>query len=245
MNLSKRLELVNNRYKVISVCGGGGKTTTLYRLAEELKGEGHSVLMTTTTAMGLPEKDRFDYLIREEEVLQDLEILKNSMAKGQVTFLIKDMINVSKVKGVDQTTVDYIKEWEFFDFIIVETDGAKRKAIKAPREDEPLNPYSTDLVIGVIGLDALGKKIDEDHVHRVEIFKRLLDLDREKYIDEEIVVKLVKHPMGLFKNAVGKKKVLILNKADSTELRLRGQKIREALKGEPLEEILVMSLLRD
>lgn len=245
MNLSKRLEIEENGYKVISIAGGGGKTTTMNRLAKELSQEGKKVLISTTTAMMMPESGDYDYFITEEEFLEDPKVLELSAERGKIAVLIGTMIRIDKVKGVEMPIIDRIKEMEIYDYIIVETDGAKRKPIKAPREDEPLNPYSTDLVIGIIGLDSLGKKIEEENIHRVEIFKKILNITDEKYIDEELVAALALHPQGLFKNAVGKDQVLILNKADDYELRERGEKIREFIqeKNTHIKDIIVMSLI--
>ena len=72
-----------------------------------------------------------------------------------------------------------------FDFILVEADGAKRKPIKAPADYEPVIPSSTTLVIGVIGLDALGKAIDEETIHRCELFCSLTGKKAGNTIDRE------------------------------------------------------------
>lgn len=245
MNLAKRLEIIEGDKKVISIAGGGGKTTTMKRLARELAEEGRKVLVTTTTAMMMPEEGDYDFFLTEEEIREDHSILKNSAESGKITVLIGSMVRIDKVKGVEMSFIDKMKDMNIFDHILIETDGARRKPIKAPREDEPLNPYTTDLVIGVVGLDSLGKKIEEENVHRVEIFKKILGIQDEKFIDEEIVAKLVLHPQGLFKNASGKEKVLILNKADDLILRERGERIRNILqkKNAPIKDILVMSLI--
>ncbi len=247
MNLCKRLGIIESGYRLIAIAGGGGKTTTMNRLARELAEEGQKVLVTTTTAMMMPESGEYDYFVTEEEFREDGSILEYSAEPGKVTVLIGSIVRIDKVKGIEMPLVDQIKEMKLFDHILVETDGAKRKPIKAPREDEPLNPYSTDLVIGVIGLDSLGRKIEEENIHRVEIFKKILKLEDEKYVDEKIVSDLVLHPQGLFKNAAGKDRILILNKADDMSLRERGEKIRKILeeKNAPLKDVLVMSLLRE
>lgn len=242
MNLSKRLGILEGPYEVISIQGAGGKTTTLMRLAKELSSEGKSVLVTTTTAMMMPDSEDYDFFLTKEEVEDHFEILESSAVRGKIAFLIGEMIHIDKVKGVEMPLIDKIKEHHLFDHILVETDGAQRKAIKAPREDEPLNPYSTDLVIGLIGLDSLGSPIDEDHIHRVAIFKKILAITDEKYLDEDLLSKLILHPKGLFKNATGKDKVLILNKADTIKIRDRGEIIREKLSGAGLKDILVLSL---
>ncbi len=50
------IEYEKKKARTISVVGAGGKTTLIYRLAEELKEKGFRVLITTTTKMYVPEK---------------------------------------------------------------------------------------------------------------------------------------------------------------------------------------------
>ena len=49
------IEYEKKKARTISVVGAGGKTTLIYRLAEELKEKGLRVLITTTTKMYVPE----------------------------------------------------------------------------------------------------------------------------------------------------------------------------------------------
>lgn len=50
---------------------------------------------------------------------------------------------------------------------MIEADGAKRLPLKVPGEWEPVIPDFTDLVVGVIGMDAVGQMIRES-CHRPE-----------------------------------------------------------------------------
>ena len=45
------LKLDIEKYPVIAVVGGGGKTSLIYRLSEELLAKGKKVIITTTTHM--------------------------------------------------------------------------------------------------------------------------------------------------------------------------------------------------
>ena len=45
------LKLDIEKYQVIAVVGGGGKTSLIYRLSEELRARGKKVIITTTTHM--------------------------------------------------------------------------------------------------------------------------------------------------------------------------------------------------
>src|ERR1043166_7206335 len=54
--------------EVVSLIGAGGKTTTLYRLASELREDGKKILLTTTTKIFKPTKPHVDRLFLVEEV---------------------------------------------------------------------------------------------------------------------------------------------------------------------------------
>ena len=139
--------------------------------------------------------------------------------------------------------MDYIFYENYFDYIIVEADGSKMKPIKAPRKGEPLIPRSTSIVIGVVGLDAFGKPIDKETVHRVEQFLEVTEGKPGETIDEAAIVNLVLHEKGLFKNAEGMKKYLLLNKADNEELVSVAAAIKRELgKRADLESVLVARL---
>lgn len=58
------------------------------------------------------------------------------------------------------------------DLCVVEADGSRMLPFKAPRPTEPVLPASlptSAAVVAVVGLDALGVPLDEDHVCRAEI----------------------------------------------------------------------------
>jgi probable selenium-dependent hydroxylase accessory protein YqeC len=202
---------------VISLVGGGGKTTAMFMLARELKALGKKVLVTTTTNIGVPEPGECDILLLEG--FKDFEQLA-ALPAATITCLGSGLIDgeICKVKSIAPETVDCLQAEGIFDCILVEADGAKRKPIKAPADYEPVIPSSTTLVIGVIGLDALGQPIDESIVHRSEIFCSCTCKKPGDLSDSDCIIRLILAPKGLFKNASSASgKVVLLNKADSAE----------------------------
>ena len=80
----------------------------------------------------------------------------------------------------------------------------------------------------MIGLDALDMTIDEEYVHRAEIFKSIIGKNYG-IIDEDSIIELVQNENGLFKSSLGRK-ILFLNKADR-ELKIkRGLEIKKRIK---------------
>ena len=56
------------RGEMVSLIGAGGKTTTMFRLAKELRDQGCKVLVTTTTKIVKPTKPHIDRLFLVDEV---------------------------------------------------------------------------------------------------------------------------------------------------------------------------------
>jgi len=216
-NLLDAFGIRHNGHELISLVGGGGKTTAMFALAQALKSLQKRVLVTTTTNIFYPEKDECDAVIVNEA--PDAEML-HGVSGGTVTVLGGKVVNERKLAGVDKGFIEKLHQRGLFDHILVECDGSKRKPIKAAAHYEPIVPENTTRTIGVIGLDAVGQPIDEDHVHRAEIFCAVVGRRLGELLDTQAVVELIASPQGLFKGVPETSpRYVLLNKADTSERR--------------------------
>lgn len=141
-------------HELVTIVGGGGKTTTLLALGEQLPG--HRVL-TTTTKMGRDRTGGFPVLWdpTDHELVgalgDDLAVMAWKADGGH------------KAIGVDGGTCD--RWFDLADHVVVEADGAARKPFKAPRPFEPVVPSRTTTMVACIGVSALGRVI-QDRCHR-------------------------------------------------------------------------------
>ncbi len=246
VSLSAALELDRNAPLVISIVGGGGKTTAMFMLAREIKALGKKVLVTTTTNIGVPEPGQCDIFMLEG--CTDPGQLA-AIPAATITCLGGGLIEgeICKVKSVDPAFIDELYAQNLFDCILVEADGAKRKPIKAPADYEPVIPTSTTLVIGVIGLDSLGKEVSEENIHRCALFCACTGNKPGELIDRASIIQLILAEKGLFKGApAASRKVVLLNKADTAELRLHAEQIAQEILSlaAPVHGCIVASLLQ-
>lgn len=214
---------------VIAFVGGGGKTTAMFRLAHELKALGKKLLVTTTTNIAVPEPGQCDIAMLEG--CTDLGQLA-TLPAGTIVCLGSGLVHgeICKVKSVEPAFIDELYASGWFDCILVEADGAKRKPIKAPADYEPVIPKSTTLVIGVIGLDSLGKAISEETVHRCKLFCSLTGKKAGELIDRGSIIKLILGKKGLFKGTpAASRKCVLLNKADTEVLIQQGKQVAQEL----------------
>lgn len=227
MDIIKYFDIDINTKEMISVVGGGGKTTTMFNLAFELKRLNKRVLVTTTTAIYNPNRELYDNIV----VLDDNKSIEDNWQKGTITVLGRCISTENKILGVDGSFLNYVFSKSLFDFILVEADGSKKKPIKAPDSHEPVIPSNTSKVIGIIGMDSLGKIIDEANVHRSEIFCDITNSSMGDIITEETIARLIVSEVGLFKGTpIDSKKYLLLNKADTELLMNKASLIGSMIK---------------
>lgn len=206
------LNIEIERKEMICFVGAGGKTSTMFHLSQELSKRGRKVLVTTTTAVYSPEKKLFDNIIISRQ--EDIGIF-DGIIGGGITVLGRTISSEGKLLGVNPKFLETIFLKGMFDFILIEGDGSKRRPVKAPAEHEPVIPSSTTKLVGLVGVDCIGKTVGEENVHRPEHFCRILGCREGDFIDIEMIGNLIIHNQGLFKSASEQcEKYLILNKVD-------------------------------
>lgn len=223
MNIVDAFDVCLNEQELICLVGAGGKTTTMFALAQALKSLNKRVLVTTTTNIFYPGDKECDTIIVKDTA--DIGIF-HAIPEGTITVFGSGVVNEAKLAGVDKGFVEQLYQQKIFDYILVECDGSKQKPIKAPAHYEPIVPDNVTRAIGVIGLDAVGNPINEEYVHRLELFCNVVKRLPGEILDEEAVVNLIVSPQGLFKGVPdGCKKYVVLNKAENAQRRTYARNI--------------------
>lgn len=195
---------------LVSIVGAGGKTTTLYALANELKKE-YPVVITTTTAMMAPQVEEVSFIEFSKEIVR-----RPSIGEMCAWYDRPDPDVVGKVRGVLPQAIDELMQDARGLVVLNEADGAARKPLKAPADHEPVVPDSTDIVLVVIGLDALFKPAGCTLVHREALYYERTNSAQGDMVTPSSIVLLMHHPKGLLKNIPHKAEVyVVLNKLSS------------------------------
>lgn len=215
MKFYESLDITLIENELICFVGAGGKTTSLFMLAKELKECKKRVLVTTTTAIYSPDETHCDQVILDRT--EDSDLMKKRIGPC-ICVLGREVSVENKLLGVDKEYVSKLFMEAVFDYILVEADGSRQRSIKAPADHEPVIPGGTTKTVGVIGLDALGRQVCSDSVHRLGHFCRLTGRSIGDRIDDEMVAKLILAPEGLFKSVPdGSRNYVLFNKADNRE----------------------------
>jgi len=226
------LQLENSK-EMVTIVGAGGKTSTLFMLAKELKSLGKRVLVTTTTAIYEPVAGDYDRRYTEEilDFKKKIANLQVSRSTGEIVVWGRKTHEEGKLRGINPEDIDEIWETRKFSWILVEGDGARGKNIKAPKAGEPVIPSKTTILIGVIGMEVLGKSIEEGIVHRIKHFTEVTGAKEGDEIHEALLRRLIFHENGLFKDKPGKAKgILLLNQCEDRHTRNRAITFADGLE---------------
>lgn len=156
---------------VVAFAGAGGKSSAIRHMAAELSAAGMKVVVSPTTKMGLTEIGDLGPLVVSEDLTELRNGVRAALDSSGVVVLGGERISKSRIGGVPPEHFGEIAR--LVDVVLVEADGARHRSIKGTAEYEPLLPDNVSLVVAVGGIDALGKSVEPENVHRPEIFAEL------------------------------------------------------------------------
>jgi probable selenium-dependent hydroxylase accessory protein YqeC len=214
MKLVEALDIEN--HKVISLVGGGGKTTLMFALARELASYERQVITTTTTKIYKPSHLESPHVLIsevDEEIIEGF--LQNKIKTKHVT-IASEILASGKLNGITPGLIDKLAKLDQVSHIIVEADGAAHRPLKAPAIHEPVIPFSTSLVVAVVGIDSLGCTLSEENVFRAEIASQLLGVGLGEIVTADSIAKLITHPKGIIKGTPEHASIMcFINKVES------------------------------
>lgn len=148
---------------LVSFTGGGGKTTMVYHLAEELSQAGGCAIVTTTTHMQCPYG--FD---GSAVVCPFAEGVAEAVPRlhANKVFIAATGAPGHKVRGFAPDEVDLIHERLAHATFLNEADGAAMKPYKFYRPYDPVLPDTGTVLVHVIGAETFGTPMTADLFHR-------------------------------------------------------------------------------
>lgn len=179
MELYRALGIVGG--DIVAFVGAGGKSSAIIQVAEELKGVGTPALVAPTTKMFVSEAERVGPVLISEDRDELRSKAVEVLAREGAVVVGSGMLSRERVGGVEAAWVPALASKS--GVTLVEADGSRRRPIKGTAAHEPLLPEGATLVVAMGGIRALGKSVDEAHVHRPEVFSELTGIDLGRSID--------------------------------------------------------------
>jgi probable selenium-dependent hydroxylase accessory protein YqeC len=157
---------------VAAFVGAGGKSSAILAIAGELSEAGMTVLAVPTTKVFVGEAEKMGPLVTSEDVDELRAKAEEALSGGASGVVVgSGLLSKNRVAGVEPSAISSLAS--LADVILVEADGSRRRPIKGTAEHEPVLPEAATLVVAVGNIDAFGMPVDEEHVHRPELFSKL------------------------------------------------------------------------
>jgi len=227
---------------LISLVGGGGKTTAMYRLLREWLSLGLRAAAATTTKIAVPGPDEPELCLGEA-----WEELTRAFDRGHAGGVVlgRRRLAGGKVEGLPPEWCDRLVASGILDALVVEADGAARLPVKAPAEWEPVVPATTTAFVAVVGLTCLGTPVDAGHAFRPERVARVAGLGAGERIDPPALARLLRSSAGLAKGRpAGARAVALLNQADGPQELAAARAVAEGVleRGGEWDRVVASSL---
>lgn len=213
---------------VVSITGGGGKTSFMTEFGSYLRDCGYSVLLTTTTKIAGPKNHDYktDYIFDSERILGYQSMKGRSALYAERSFDVKKWI--SPRLEILSLLVPR------FDVILIEADGSRGLPIKYHTERDPVIIPETDAVIGIIGLWAIGHKA----------YEVAFGDERDIIVDKQYIESYLEDPEGIAKGmALSYYNAVLFNGTDINPESYSG--IVYSLKKNSLYEMMPVSVIED
>lgn len=236
------------RGAVVSLAGGGGKTRLMYALAGALTRQGRRVVTTTTTRIYPPAGDDSPALLLLEGCADALGAIRRQLDETALATVAHRRNPDGKLAGVPGALVDDWAAAGIAEAIIVEADGSAGRPLKAARDGEPVFPRSSTDCVLVMGIEALGRPLDETHVFRSALAREITGLPPGAPVTPDAAALLLLGPRGLARAAPARSRLTVfLNKVESPEQERQASALARALleRGEPRLIRVVLGSLKD
>jgi len=217
---------------VVAVVGAGGKKSTLYALAAALE----RAIVTATVRIPI-----FDGQVAGVRVTDTPAEAIEGIDEWPIGLVPGRDGDRNRYLGYETGAIDRLAAATDVP-ILVKADGARTRLFKAPNDDEPQVPASTDLLVPIASVQAVGKPLDPEYVHRPERVAELTGLSTGDRIDPADIVTVLTDELGGLKGAPdGARVVPLLNMVDDEELEATARPIAAELLSEPRVERVVLS----
>lgn len=227
---------------VVAMVGGGGKSSLVYALAREVAALGGRAAVTGTARftpaphgwpmpplVGVPSDDAVASAV--------------ARLSGAGAFVVTGVEEQPRGRLAPLTSgaVAALAATKGIDAVIVEADGSRARAFKAPGEHEPVIPGVATHVVAVVGASVLGRPLDEAYVHRPERVRAMVpEASPAAVCDASLIARVLVHEAGGRKGVEGRPFAVVVNQADTHPDAARA--IAEAVRASGVARVLVTAL---
>lgn len=233
-SLFDALELDTDCREILSLTGGGGKTTVIRRMQREWMARKIFHAVSTTTHMQYEKNESFLGTPSLESFLRIYESCG--------TVWMGEPVSEVKMKGFPETFLQKVigtGAW-----LLLEADGAKCLPVKASEVHEPVILPETTRVIQVYGLDGLDRPIGECCFRSHRVAEVLGKTENDQLTETDLSL-LAASTQGGRKMVGDRAYHVILNKADTPKMVHRAVKAGKKMLEYGIQSVCITSRLME
>jgi probable selenium-dependent hydroxylase accessory protein YqeC len=185
---------------LIAITGAGGKTTTMYTLADELAQRGKRVITTTTTQIFYPKPGETDTPLVAAHTPILLQKIKAAWTRQHRITVAGTVLRTDKLAGLQPEQPYELLMESGADVVIVEADGARHRMIKAPAEHEPVIPLYTNVALLMLSAEAINQPLSDSIAHRPEQVVTVTGINVGDLLSPAVIARLMTSEQGAMKN---------------------------------------------
>lgn len=206
------LEIFKASNGIVCCVGAGGKKTTMFKLASEHTGK---IGITATSHIEYFPRtlNATRYIATQDELINKIKADHDS----RIIAFAQPCERRGRYTGIDKTTVNKFRKAGGFDLLLVKSDGARSRLLKAPAEHEPPLPDTVNTVIAVVSAKVIGKRLTEKIAHRLDKISAVAGINENEKIQALHVARILSSSNGSLKNTGNAKVVPLINMVDDSE----------------------------
>ncbi|CAN5782296.1 hypothetical protein BH23ACT11_BH23ACT11_19180 [soil metagenome] len=121
--------------------------------------------------MFLEEAEEVGPLVTAKDVGELVTLIKQALVGADAVVAGQGLLAKNRVEGVPPRWMNQLAP--LADVTLIEADGSRRRQLKGTAPHEPVLPAATTLVVAVGNVEAFGKPLNEEYVHRPELLSEL------------------------------------------------------------------------
>lgn len=200
------------KHRVISITGGGGKTSLMFALGR-YSAEKTFTLLTTTTKIFPPHDDESHFIViaKPDELLKKFELMEPLPRMMTAT---KERSG-EKLSGYTPEDIAEIISGNSVGRAIIEADGSRGLSLKAYEDWEPPVPSYTDCQFILMGADIFNETLSSANVFRFDIIKNKFSIQTGEYLSFVNCAAMLSNKDEYLKNSPESAfRILFINKCD-------------------------------
>ena len=209
-------------HKIVSVVGGGGKTTVIRAMLRECMENSDGRIPCAVSTTTHIQKTNAEYFLGEPS----MKMFRKKLSDYEVVWMGRE-IRKGKLASFQKEFLEEVSREPVL--LLLEADGAKHFPVKAPAEHEPVICEQTDIVLNVYGMSAVGKKLKEGCFRVKETGKILGKTEEDILCPEDIVTLAVSQSVGRKYVTDDMEYQVILNQADTKEQKKMAVELAEEI----------------